>query len=369
MYWKSSSECLPQVYLRGGGTLDEMAQKWGITAKRHGRYPDLVQLKYSMIDSPFAEPIVRQCRGIILDEKQNWRVIASPFHKFFNHGEALAASIDWADCHVQEKLDGSMMMLYHYNDEWLVASSGMPDAAGDAVPASLGMASISFAQLFWMAFNEKGFTLPYSSQKAFTFMFELMTPYNRIVVKYPKPDLKLIGVRNIWTGCELPPHIYSNYDPVRRFPLKSIDDVLSTFNVMNPLEQEGYVIVDRNYNRVKVKHPGYIALHHLRGNGSLNSRRVVELVRMGEKDEVLSAFPEWSDVFNKASECYDELVSQVTDDYQHLRGITSQKEFAIEAVKTRCAGCLFALRNSKVNTVREYMEKLHIDQLVSMLGV
>ena len=43
----------------------------------------LVCFKYSQIDSDFNEPLVRECRGIIL-EKDTWNVVAYAFNKFFN---------------------------------------------------------------------------------------------------------------------------------------------------------------------------------------------------------------------------------------------------------------------------------------------
>ena len=48
---------------------------------------NLVLFKYSQIDSDFFNPIVQECRGIIL-EKDTWRVVAYAFRKFGNFGEA-----------------------------------------------------------------------------------------------------------------------------------------------------------------------------------------------------------------------------------------------------------------------------------------
>src|SRR5574344_1742136 len=65
---------------------------------------NLVLFKYSQIDSDFFNPIVRECRGIIL-EKDTWRVVAYPFKKFFNFGEAYADKIDWESAVVETKED------------------------------------------------------------------------------------------------------------------------------------------------------------------------------------------------------------------------------------------------------------------------
>ena len=87
---------------------------------------DLVCFKYSQIDSDFNEPLVRECRGIIL-EKDTWNVVAYAFNKFFNFGESYADEIDWASARVLEKVDGSLIKIYYYNG-WRVGTNSTIDA-------------------------------------------------------------------------------------------------------------------------------------------------------------------------------------------------------------------------------------------------
>src|SRR6185312_8924249 len=112
--------------------LERLNEAYGIDFNQHKTYPNLYSLKYNMIESPMGERIVQECRGIVLDAADNWNVVARPFDKFFNVGEGHAAKIDWNTAKVQEKLDGSLMIMYHYGDDWQVASSGTPDASGHA---------------------------------------------------------------------------------------------------------------------------------------------------------------------------------------------------------------------------------------------
>jgi hypothetical protein len=55
----------------------------------------LYLLKYNQIRSDFTIPIVRECRGVILEKGTN-SLICAPFWKFFNQGESLAAKIEWS---------------------------------------------------------------------------------------------------------------------------------------------------------------------------------------------------------------------------------------------------------------------------------
>ena len=61
----------------------------------------------------FTDPLVKECRGIIIDLK-NMKVVCFPFNKFGNYTEYYADNIDWNTARVQEKIDGSIVKLYYY---------------------------------------------------------------------------------------------------------------------------------------------------------------------------------------------------------------------------------------------------------------
>jgi hypothetical protein len=90
-------------------------------------HPQLYSITYDLIKSDFKLPLVSECRGIILEKDTN-RLICWPFNKFWNHGEGKAAKIDWNSAKVQEKYDGSLMKLYHYDGEWIVATNSVVDS-------------------------------------------------------------------------------------------------------------------------------------------------------------------------------------------------------------------------------------------------
>lgn len=349
-----------QAYLRDGGGLDYLLATYGIKAKRHGKHPNLVLFKYDQIASPFAEPIVRECRGIILDESDGWRVVARAFDKFFNHGEGHAAALDWSTARVQEKVDGSLALLYRYAGEWHVATTGTPDASGDVN----GM-GITFADLFW-----RNFTVPLPTEPDVCFYFELTGPLNRIVVRHEREGLTLLGARSMRTqrelSLEMAAAILPGIPAVREFSLRNFEAIAATFEAMSPLAQEGYVVVDGTFNRVKVKHPGYVALHHAKGG--LSRKAFVEIARSGECSEVVVAFPEFAPMLDEAASRYDALAHEVEADYERLKDIPEQKAFALQAVTTKCSGALFAVRAKKAESVRAFLRSMQINSLMALLG-
>jgi hypothetical protein len=66
---------------------------------------NLVMFSYNMIDSDFYNPIVKVCRGLIIDVSIP-KIICWPMNKFFNYGEPQAAKIDWDFAYRREKIDG-----------------------------------------------------------------------------------------------------------------------------------------------------------------------------------------------------------------------------------------------------------------------
>ena len=108
-----------QEFLRKNGT-KALEEQYNIKVKQHGKYPNLFQFKYSQVASQMGEKIVQQCRGIILDADNDWAVVCHTYNKFFNSAEINAAPIDWKSAKVYEKLDGSLMQLYHYDNQYTV---------------------------------------------------------------------------------------------------------------------------------------------------------------------------------------------------------------------------------------------------------
>ncbi len=135
---------------------------------------------------------------------------------------------------------------------------------------------------------------------------------------------------------------------------------------MSPLEQEGYVIVDAAFNRIKVKHPGYVALHHAKDG--MTTRAFVEIARSGEVPEVVTAFPELRPLLEDAKSRLDTVVTACEADYEPIRAIEIQKDFALRAVKGRCPAALFAVRAGKAGSVREWFKDAPLDNVVRMLG-
>lgn len=345
--------------------LEYLENELHISAVRDG---DLVSLKYNQIESPMADPLVQQCRGTVVDTAQR-RVLAWPYNKFWNHGEALADPIDWSSARVQEKLDGSLMILYCAREEWAVASSGHPTAGG-----SFGSDTCTFRDAFWTLERELGVDV-HRLEPTCTYMFELCHTPNRVVVKHDRPRLVMHGARDMILGRELSRVELESFaraarcEVVDEHPIGSIDDCLSAAEALDPLKQEGFVVVDGVFNRVKIKSPRYVILHHLKGEAT--PRRAIELWQTGETSELLASFPEFRPVIDPIQRDLDLIAEQCVKDFAENMPRASRKEFAL-AVKDRpWSSVLFKMLGEErhdVDTAKAIMRRGSLQSLERMLA-
>lgn len=187
-------------------------------------------------------------RGIVLDHSEKV-VRALPFPKFFNHGENSAHVMPDLPFEVQEKLDGSLGIVFHDGSRWRVATKG----------------SFISEQAAWGQQQIKAFEdmLTVGS----TYLFELIYRANKIVVPYDYEGMVLLGAYD------------SGGDEYERGQLEHVAGVLGVricetykfdgFAAMMDAasqfaaDKEGFVVRFSNGYRVKVKGAEYLRVHKL----------------------------------------------------------------------------------------------------------
>lgn len=340
-----------QNWLRSNNfDFSKLEEQVGIKATFHPT-DNRVILNYSQIDSPKSNPMVRECRGLVLD-KTNGDLVARAFPRFFNWGEMEHEEkwFVWDNCYVNHKEDGSLILLYFYNGEWHINTRGS-FGQGEVVENVM-----TWRQLFETAFP--GFEqFKKGADTSLTYVFELCSLYNKVVRHYATPKVFLLSAYNGWHELlpDVVDQIAGDYDIPRPLTLKC-NDIFDAMSYICRLERddktfEGVVIRDINNARWKVKNPSYVALHRLADNGNLlSTKRLLPLVLNGELEEVITYFPEIKDRLF-------ELKARIDKDYQQVENIwfchhdqPSQKKFAQIVLKeTRFAHILFEARKKGVH--------------------
>lgn len=272
-------------------------------------------LKYSQLDSDFSYKICKECRGLIID-KNTIEPVALSFIKFFNVQETLADSIDWKSAKVQEKIDGSKMLVWFdkYNQIWRISTSSQLDA----YKANVSDYGITFGQLFDKAVINCGFETINDFfnllDNNFCYTFELVSPESRIVIPYKKTNIYFIGVRNVKTFEEVNP---DNFEAIcemikrpKQYELTSLSSCIDATNKMG-YDEEGFVVVDKDWKRVKIKSPAYVQVHYLRGNGINSKGKILSIIEKGEQSEFLGYYPEYKEYFDEVENKYNRYINEV----------------------------------------------------------
>jgi hypothetical protein len=370
-----------QNYLRTHG-LEKTIKDFSLKIKS---YEHKTLFKYDQLISPtmMALPEVQECRGLIL-ENGTWNVLSMAFEKFFNSEESNAAKIDWNTAHVLEKLDGTMIQVYWdwYEEKWFAATTGTAEGEGEVNNKN----GTTFNDLFWDTLNNKYTFNECLLNKDYIYVFELTTPYNIVVKPHGESSATLLTVRNRETLVELSGKdlemvaISIGVPVVKAYDLNAsnIGHLLKTFEGM-PWSEEGYVVRDGNDNRVKVKNPAYVAVHHLKGKTA--EHNILTIVKTNEIEEFAATFPERTEELYRLKEGYDSLIAKLNSVWVELelrrpKNTTKeeQKKYAAAVFEvcgkhdvTQFTGLYFGLAQYKINSVEDFMFNYDDKLLYKML--
>lgn len=263
------------------------------------QYP-LAIFNYNVIDLPdFTDEIVQEARGIIIN-LDTLDVVCWPFRKFSNWNEPYADDIDWTTARVQDKIDGSIVKMWFdfKQNKWRWSTNSMINASEATIDTSPYGEGRTFMNAIEGAANYPDVVKAQSlCDKSCTYIFELTGPENKIVISYKESKLWHIGTRDNNTGREYNEDI--GIDRPGEYLLHSLPECIEKVHELNPKDEcikEGFVVVDENWHRVKIKSNEYLYLHRLVNNKVLTKDTILEVILSKDKkrlEDILKYFPEY----------------------------------------------------------------------------
>lgn len=208
-------------------------------------------------ENSFANIWERECRGITF--REDGTVAIRTLHKFHNLNERESYRYENLDfsrvVSIDNKLDGSMIATGTLDYKTVVAKSKKSFDSDVAIKAQEFIDGNSEYTRFCMDMALKNLTPT----------FEYTSSVNRIVVRYEKEELTLLQIRDNVTGEYLDIHELSNgYDITcvnNAFDKNtSIKDVIRSLE--NASDIEGVIVNFDSGDKVKIKTPWYLNLHH-----------------------------------------------------------------------------------------------------------
>jgi hypothetical protein len=136
-----------------------------------------------------------------------------------------------------------------------------------------------------------------------TYIFEVISPFNNVVIKYSVPRLLHLGTRHNIIGEEREEDIgigeVAIFTELRT--LEACIDYVTNgmnhrddWNMIDDVSCEGLVVVDDEYRRIKVKTPEYMILHSIVEMTEKSKLYLIEMLKNNEFDitKISMQFPE-----------------------------------------------------------------------------
>jgi len=282
--------------------------------------------------------ITLSARGLVLNNTTG-EVVSKGFDKFFNFSEnKTELPDDINNVTIYEKLDGSYIGLFYYDDRWIINSRGSFNSDQSKMAEDI----IEKKDLSFL-------------DKNLTYCFELIHPDNRICVDYgDKKDLIYLSSFDV-NGKEYNNHklmLNNGFSVVERSKITNF--VYEQWKNKNIKNKEGYVVKFSNNSRCKIKFDEYIKLHSLYTKTS--TRDIWKCLREGDDiTSILDDCPdEIYDWIKKVSEKLEKefriLLMKILVKYNKTvldLGVCDDKSFAIAIKDSKYKHYMFCLRKGK----------------------
>ena len=298
-----------------------------IKIKEDGPY---VIFNYDQLRSDFNNPMVREARGIIFRKDDFSHPVCWAFNKFGNYGESYVSEINWETAFVSEKIDGSLIKVW-WDGKWNISTNGTIDAfkaeLNDIKMSDFGTYFIEALGNYYNSFGAFIGTL----DSDLTYMFELVGPYNRVVIPYGEPAIYFLGARNKLTGEEFNCSKLTagalemgRFKLPAQYSLSSLSDCLKAAELKS-WDDEGFVVCDAQFNRVKIKSPAYVMAHFARNNNVITRKHLIKIIVDNETAEFLCYAADYKEDLEKVQNlmnAFCKVGNKLAESCQKLRGVS-----------------------------------------------
>jgi hypothetical protein len=310
------------------------------------------------------DEVTLSCRGLITEDTTG-KILVRPLKKFFNYEELIGKDVipskgDYV--YIQEKMDGSLGILFNYNNEWIMATRGS-FTSDQAIKGLEILKSKYILDTF---------------EPSVAYLCEIIYPENRIVVDYKKEKIMFLSAAINWgfngwkesddselhwtTACA-----YFRMSGIKKSDIVKTeqhfnfsDELYKSLKEKNENNKEGFVLRFHPGNfRMKIKFEEYVRLHKIMTN--LSTTAVWEVLSNGgSMDDLLKNVPDefydkikeyeniLKDEFSILMKEYEWIFNKVRNVYFEVNQKEfNRAEFAMLAKRYKHPSLLFGMLDGK----------------------
>jgi T4 RnlA family RNA ligase len=283
----------------------------------------------------FENPFACELRGLTINLENGEHFLS--IHKFFNDKENVYTINDenWKNIKLEarEKLDGSLIMPVIINGKIYLKSKSTFKSEQAQMAMKILQNDKNLQNFIIECYNE-----------GMQPLFELISPFNQIVIQYPKTQLKLIQIRAntgwMYLDYETLEKIAKTYNiPYCKAEYLTLDELRKRQKEYEGIE--GWVVYNPNSMVVqdtfrKFKTDYYFRLHRLLTYENLAENKVIENILNETIDDVLSQLDANSEkrkyieeIQNKLSHYFDRTLKELEILFNE-KNKTDRKSFALK---------------------------------------
>ena len=310
-------------------------------------------LNYNLFESDLSNSVVKACRGTIVQVLDDGTVnpLCLPFYKFFNWGDVNGDTIDWSTAKTRLKVDGQLIKMFKYEGQNYWCTNGSPNVETpldytdekihnykellfEAIRKDLKQPTVAAWSDDNGNFYCKDIDWVNKVPDGWTLMFELTSPYNRIIVEYKEIKLWFHGARDE-NGIEhdleeIAERFGIPYEIPKQFDFKNFDQAFEAIKNWKGLENEGLVVCDADFHRVKVKCDDYLKVKFIR---DVSTPKGIFWIVISEEYDDLASHPEIQELAEKQKDELLEVMNKFRKLHKEITDARSrfedQKSYAL----------------------------------------
>ena len=294
-------------------------------------------------------------------------------NKFFNLNETqdwmLEDVQDKKVTRVQEKLDGSIISFVRLPNGKIVAKSKMSFDSDQAKMAQ---------DIFDNSYELRGMVETIMDDNK-TAIFELISPFNQIVLPYNETELRLLQIRDNKTGEYASTSLMYSYlklYDLQKMMAEEFEVQEYTWDKLLELQQteqniEGWIVTLEDGQMLKCKTSWYFAAHHLTTDNVTRENLLLELVLTDKLDDVLCVVQgEKKKYLEEMSAKIQHNFNHLVTEYKSLRGLyfnkfqEDRKEFALKYKNHELFNAVMKTLNTSFRDVEDTAKKAVTDFLL-----
>jgi len=328
-------------------------------------YAEMVYVyNYDHSRTPLYDPIGNECRGLILNDKA--QVVSFSFPRFYHPKNPNLPPFEWKGARLETKLDGTLVVIYSYGGTFFIQTRANALADDFIRPHA-----VTFVEEIMKVLHRRDSTDPFKDFcPQCCYAFEFTSPLNRIVTRYDEADLTLLAIFDKTDLSELPREFVEDYNQKlgfnrpEMFFVDGYDQALELVNAIDKLD-EGFVAIDVNNHRLKLKSPVYRNIFRLYHHKT-QPVYYIKLVLAELDDEVAAEFPGVNRFIIFVKQTIDRVVAELEVAWEKYQNC-EQADFARAVKDYQFKPVLFIKKQQPELTMRQALYSYRPDKLPDYL--